>query len=448
MDVHPVRYELDFEDLKATEGYNPPHDFLIRVLPLDAGGALPGGGETREMLWYEYPSPFDWDLQLQEESDRQLQLEEECLWRSLEERERQGQQLEVTPAAPCGEGAAAAASAGQPEQRQRRKKSHMKRLDVDERWQVQDVLYLEDIWANSSTTECWGLDHETPLCSSSSPSRDASKSEEHQFLDLEEHQVHVRMYEYDGASIPRYCLFKSEANTQELLLGFPLKIPYIIYAGRCNLKLQGYKLRYADLFPSFHKWNYTWVRPTTYEGDDQYVYFFRELLAEAEYTNTKDRVLAKAIAIANKAFRKMLYFQIELAVGDCMMLLEEKEKFQQRCNLYGYVASEIYFKNQKYESVLERVKHGHEGLCYELTEFGRDANEDDAWEMRAFVDHLVRSAPIELPSTTRSNHVYKKWVSEQITVQFDSYFHLYLNYLVEKINMAQDLDLAPEDTSL
>jgi hypothetical protein len=64
MDVLPVRYELDFEDLKATEGYSQPHDFLI---------------------------PFDWDLQLQEESDRQLQLEEE----SLVERERQGrQQLE------------------------------------------------------------------------------------------------------------------------------------------------------------------------------------------------------------------------------------------------------------------------------------------------------------------------------------------------------------------
>jgi hypothetical protein len=131
------------------------------------------------------------------------------------------------------------------------------------------------------------------------------------------------------------------------------------------------------------------VRPTTYKGDKQYVYFFRELLTEAEYTNTKDRVLAKAIAITNKGFRKMLYFQIELAVSDCMMLLEEKEKFQQRCKLYGYIACEIYFRNQKYESVLEHIKNDHEVLCYELTEFGSDANEDDAWEMRAVVSDIM-----------------------------------------------------------
>jgi hypothetical protein len=66
---------------------------------------------------------------------------------------------------------------------------------------------------------------------------------------VEEQQVHVKMYEYDGASIQRYRLFKSEANTQELLLGFPLKIPYIIYAD------EGYELRYADLFSNFNRWN-------------------------------------------------------------------------------------------------------------------------------------------------------------------------------------------------
>jgi hypothetical protein len=105
--------------------------------------------------------------------------------------------------------------------------------------------------------------------------------------------------------------------------------------------------------------------------------------------NTKDRVLAKAITIANKGFRKILYFQIELAVGDCMMLVEAKEKFEQRCNLYAYIASEIYFQKQTYESVIERIVTGQEVLPYELTELGSDANEDDAVEMREFVSDII-----------------------------------------------------------
>jgi hypothetical protein len=53
----------------------------------------------------------------------------------------------------------------------------------------------------------------------------------------------VRVPEYDGAY-----------NTQEFLRGFPLKIPYIIYADRCDPNLGRYELRYADLFPNFNSW--------------------------------------------------------------------------------------------------------------------------------------------------------------------------------------------------
>jgi hypothetical protein len=89
-------------------------------------------------------------------------------------------------------------------------------------------------------------------------------------------------------------------------------------------------------------------------------------MEEAEYTNSKDRLLAKAIAIANKGFQKMLYFQIEIVVKDCRMILEHREKMEQTCYLYGYIATEIYFKKQKYESVLERILNGHVVVRYEL----------------------------------------------------------------------------------
>jgi hypothetical protein len=453
MDVHPVRYEFDFQELKATDGYNPPKDFLARVLPLDAGGALPRGGKTKERAWYEYPSPFgqDWNLQSRQ---LQLQLEEERERRSLEAREERRRQLKADMLQQRKEDTELQLEE-ESQRHDRRLLQHQeetqlqleeltlrlsleeiqqqqefdvhygnsladrlrqrleavqrrfldaiqqrllgeiymeghyheeRRLDAMQR-QEQDDIYMDEIRANSSNSECWGLDvEEAPTPSSSySPARDAP--EEHQILHVEEHRVRLQMYEYDAANIPRHRLFNCEANIQDLLLESPLEIPYYIYAGRCNINLEGYKLRYADLFPDFHSWSHSWIRPTTYQGDAQYVDFWSKLMEEVEYTNTKDRVLAKAIAIANKGFRKMLYFQIEIAVKDCMMLLEYDEEMEQKCHLYGYIASEIYFQKQKYESVLERILSGHEVLRYELTELGLgdDANEDDALEMRDFV---------------------------------------------------------------
>lgn len=544
MDVHPLRYEFDFEELKATEGYNPPEDFLTRVLPLHAGGALPPGGKTKERIWYEYPSPFgkDWNLQSKQ---LQLELEEKLERRDLEERKRQRQRhlLKLHMLKHNKETQHQEESQGQQQDwdllqhqeetelqleeltlrlgledmlrrrldavqvygnsvedflrqcldavqqrlldkvqqrllgkiqphyhqeghmdavlprrisRRARRRLRLAREEKIRLRQEKDDIFMDEIRANSSNSECWGLDDKAPTYSSS-PARDVSQEhqlqvedqlqvEEHQFH-VEEHLVRLDMWEKDAANIPRWGLFNCEANINDLLLESPLEIPYYIYAGRCNLNLEGYKLRYADLFPDFHSWSSSWVRPTTYKGDSQYVNFWSELMEEVEYTNTKDRVLAKAIAIANKSFRKMLYFQIELAVKDCMMLLEHDKKMEQTCHLYGYIASEIYFKKQQYESVLERIMNGHEVLRYELTELGRDANEDDAWEMREFVDHLVRSTPIELPHATRFDDEYKKWVYKQLNLQTRYDFDLYVNYLVEKLNTAQDLDLAPDDTN-
>jgi hypothetical protein len=53
-----------------------------------------------------------------------------------------------------------------------------------------------------------------------------------------------------------------------------------------------------------------------------------------EYGQTKDHVLAKAIVLARKSFQKMLFFQIDIAVEDCMKLLEYEERMNQRYYLY------------------------------------------------------------------------------------------------------------------
>jgi hypothetical protein len=48
----------------------------------------------------------------------------------------------------------------------------------------------------------------------------------------------------------------------------------------------------------------------------------------------KDHVLAKAIVLARKSFQKMLFFQIDIAVEDCMKLLEYEEGMNQCYYLY------------------------------------------------------------------------------------------------------------------
>ncbi|KAM0897837.1 hypothetical protein ACQ4PT_022298 [Festuca glaucescens] len=220
--------------------------------------------------------------------------------------------------------------------------------------QEQVDIYMDEIRENSSTNECWGLDDEAPAYSSS-PSQGRDAPEEHQILHVEEHRVHLQMYKYDAANIPRYRLFNYEANIQDLLLESPLK---------------------------FH----TTSMPATATATSKDTSF---AMLTSSLTSIAG-VIRGCARPPTKATINMWTSGIEIAVKDCMMLLEHDEKMEQRCHLYGYIASEIYFNKQKYEHVLERIMNGRQVLRYELTELGSDANEDDALEMHEFVDHLVR----------------------------------------------------------
>jgi len=84
-----------------------------------------------------------------------------------------------------------------------------------------------------------------------------------------------------------------------------------------------------------------WLRPTTFEGDEQYLQFFPLLVQATEYGETKDHVVAKATVIARKSFQKMLRFQIDIAVEDCMDFLRIDEAMKRRYNLYYFAVSEI-----------------------------------------------------------------------------------------------------------
>jgi hypothetical protein len=112
-----------------------------------------------------------------------------------------------------------------------------------------------------------------------------------------------------------------------------------------------------------------WVKPTTLEGDKEYLQFFPQLMEVAKYGETKDHVLAKAIVLARKSFQKMLRFQLDIAVHDCKELMKNEEAIKRRYNLYYFAVSEIVLNKMDFKSVLKSIRDGDSGLPYGLTEF-------------------------------------------------------------------------------
>jgi len=88
-----------------------------------------------------------------------------------------------------------------------------------------------------------------------------------------------------------------------------------------------------------------------------------------KFGETKDHVLSKAIVLARKSFQKMLWFQIDIAVQDCMELMKSEEAKKRRYDLYYFAVSEIVLNKMEYESVLKCIRDGDSGLPYGLTEF-------------------------------------------------------------------------------
>ncbi|KAF0895769.1 hypothetical protein E2562_016504 [Oryza meyeriana var. granulata] len=101
-----------------------------------------------------------------------------------------------------------------------------------------------------------------------------------------------------------------------------------------------------------------------------------------ECGNTEDTILAKAITIATQSYQKILYFQIEAAAQDCLELLKETERMNDRYDFYHFIAFEIIFNNKSYEDVLKLIRDGHVHRLVDTT--------------RAY-DHLGDVVYVELP---------------------------------------------------
>uniref|UniRef100_A0A0D9YMW4 Uncharacterized protein n=1 Tax=Oryza glumipatula TaxID=40148 RepID=A0A0D9YMW4_9ORYZ len=150
-----------------------------------------------------------------------------------------------------------------------------------------------------------------------------------------------------------------------------------------------------------------------------------------ECGNTEDTVLAKAIIIATQSYQKMLYFQIEAAVQDCLELLKEMERMNDRYDFYHFIASEILFNNKSYEDVLKLIRDGHVELHYTLKEFSTphaDHHMDD------LVHRLVGRTRAYMPTDAqRECGMFKDWVCQQVDKEYGSLGYLYMHFLDNKM---------------
>uniref|UniRef100_A0A0D9VCQ7 Lipoyl-binding domain-containing protein n=1 Tax=Leersia perrieri TaxID=77586 RepID=A0A0D9VCQ7_9ORYZ len=220
---------------------------------------------------------------------------------------------------------------------------------------------------------------------------DAEIQEDLSELELELEETRRRIYECNCNNVPRHTLFRSNAN---------------------------------HLNPE-------WLRPSTLEGDLQYIIFFHKLMDTVEHGNTEDEVLAKAITIARKSFQKILYFQIEAAAQDCLKLIEHMERMNDRYDFYHFFVSEILFNNKSYEDVLKLIRDGHVELHFTLNEFnspGVDHRVDD------LVNRLVDMARVDMPTDAqREGGMFKDWVCQLVDEEYGSCTYLYMDFLKNKM---------------
>ncbi|CAO2039214.1 unnamed protein product [Urochloa humidicola] len=224
-------------------------------------------------------------------------------------------------------------------------------------------------------------------------------------------KVRMEMHECYEKGISYHRLFKSEANRDELFFHNANDELYIIYVRRCqhDPRMTSYAHVFPDLNDTDPQISCEWVKPTTLEGDKQYLQFFPQLLQAAKFGETKDHVFAKAIVLARKSFQKMLRFQIDIAVEDCMEFMKTEEAIHQRHDLYYFAVTEIVLNKMEFQSVLKSIRNGDSGLPYGLTEF--DPSQADCWDGRIadIVDHLVNYF-----NNKRQRGMYKEWVCEEV----------------------------------
>uniref|UniRef100_A0A0A9FQ91 Uncharacterized protein n=1 Tax=Arundo donax TaxID=35708 RepID=A0A0A9FQ91_ARUDO len=176
-------------------------------------------------------------------------------------------------------------------------------------------------------------------------------------------RVRMEMHECFEKGVSYRRLFKSKANKEELFPNNTRYEPNWFCADRYRRDSTTMPApSYAHVFPKLGAMEPViccqWVKPTTLKGDKQYIKFFHKLMEATEYGHTKDHVLAKAIVLARKSYQNMLFFQIDFAVEDCMKLLENEERMNQRYQLYYFAVSEEILNRKDRETVIKSIMDG------------------------------------------------------------------------------------------
>ncbi|XP_037440194.1 uncharacterized protein LOC119308178 [Triticum dicoccoides] len=244
-------------------------------------------------------------------------------------------------------------------------------------------------------------------------------------------RVRVEMHRAKEIYTKEETLFKSEAVQDELLVNDGLSAT-----------------SYAHFFHKDPSPRCDYYKPTTLEGDIQYIFFFDKLVELTRYRETRDMVFARAITIARSGFRKMLFFQIKIGVDQCLELMLRGEKMWQRKEVYYHIVYETVFGNNKREDVIKHIQEGQVQLFYDLIEFARLDEDDYKVIVEETLDHLVELSRAKLPSKESiKNGAYKKMISEELNKLFPRRTRLYTHFLKKKIETAEKYGLISEGAS-
>ncbi|XP_037421558.1 uncharacterized protein LOC125551094 [Triticum urartu] len=244
-------------------------------------------------------------------------------------------------------------------------------------------------------------------------------------------RVRLEMHRAKESYTKEETLFKSEARQDELLNDPNLTKSYC-YNAMSNDGLSA--TSYAHFFHKDPSPRIDYFKPTTLEGDIEYIIFLDKLVELTRYRETRDMVFARAIALARSGFRKMLLFQIKIAVDQCLELMLRGEKMWQRKQLYYHIVQETVLKNKKREDV---IQEGQVQLFYDLIEFARLDVDDYKDMVEETLDHLVEVSHDKLPSKESvKNGAYKKMICEELNKLFPRRTRLYMHFLKMKIEAA------------
>ncbi|CAL4887336.1 unnamed protein product [Urochloa decumbens] len=270
-------------------------------------------------------------------------------------------------------------------------------------------------------------------------------------------KVRMEMHECYEKGISYRRLFKSEANRDELFFHNADDELYVIYVIRCQRepRVTSYAHVFPDLDGTDPQISCEWAKPTTLEGDKQCLQFFPQLMEAAKFGETKDHVFAKAIVLTRKSFQKMLRFQIDFAVQDCMELMKTEEEIHRRYDLYYFAVTEIVLNKMEFKSVLKSIRNGDSGLPYDLTEFAPSQADRRDGHIADIVDHLVNYF-----NSQRQCGMYQEWVCEEVDWEVarivcetvdalvPSPCDLYVRFLRKKMTIARELGLLTSEEDM